>query len=408
MQDSAPDMLLNDLTIINTPITTQTDLDDFCLHLMGQSVLTIDTEFQRESTYWPKLCLIQIASDSQAVAIDALANNLDLSPLFEIMRDPKILKVFHAARQDLEIFYNLMGDVPYPIFDTQIAAMVCGYGESVGYSTLVNRICHKNIDKSSRFTDWTRRPLTEQQMKYALADVTYLRLVYTNLSDSLTARNRVEWVAEEMDLLHKPETYETDPMLAWKKVRARTNSAKFLTILREVAAWREEIAKARNLTRSRIIKDDTLLDLCATIPKTREALEKSRGISQMRELRDPTTLEALLQRLTDAAALPKSEWVKVPKKPENPEGIGPLTDLLKVLLKHCCEQHQVAQKVICNSADLEKIALYDQPDVPALKGWRAEIFGNLCQDLKQGKMAITAGENGINLIYNDAADQKPN
>ena len=405
MQQSASETRSHNLQIVETPITTQTDLEQFCTHLKTQSVLTIDTEFQRETTYWAKLCLIQIASDVQAMAIDALSTDLDLNPLFEIMRNPGILKVFHAARQDLEIFYNLMGDVPYPVFDTQIAAMVCGYGENVSYSTLVSHICHKNIDKSSRFTDWTRRPLTTQQMQYALGDVTYVRTIYDTLFNSLIERGRQNWVQTEMELLHKPETYETDPMLAWKKIRPRTNSAKFLTILRDVTAWREKLAKKRNLTRSRIIKDDTLLDLCTSIPLTRNDLEKIRGVSQMRALQDPATLDALLETIKQAASLPKDQWVKIPEKPQKPEGIGALTDLLKVLLKHCCEQHQVAQKVICTSADLEKIALFEEPDVPALKGWRAHIFGSLCLDLKRGRLAITSGKSGIELIHLDNTER---
>ncbi|MDF1747889.1 MAG: ribonuclease D [Alphaproteobacteria bacterium] len=383
-------------------ITTSDALAAHCRTLAGAPWVTVDTEFMRDKTYWPKLCLIQISSPEPGSerAIDPLAPDLDMAPLFEIMRDSNILKIFHAARQDLEIFYNLMNEVPAPLFDSQVAAMVCGYGDQIGYEALVKQICSGELDKSSRFTDWANRPLTDRQLIYALTDVTHLRDIYLSLSKRLKETNRAHWVEEEMSILSSAETYRNEPEDAWKRVKVRGGKPRFLQIVREVAAWREREAQERDLPRNRIIKDDSLLDVAGSTPKTLEDLSRIRGLS--RGFAEGKLGKGLLDAVEVALQTPKDD-LPVPEKQERlPQGLGPMTDLLKVLLKRNCETAGVATRLVASGDDLEQIAADDNADVPALKGWRKELFGEDALALKKGEIALTGGKSGIDVIRRES------
>jgi ribonuclease D len=359
----------------------------------------------RERTYWPILCLAQIAGPSEAAAIDALAPGIDLAPLLTLMADPGTLKVFHAARQDIEIFFNLSGAVPAPIFDTQIAAMVCGFGDAVSYETLVSRLARATLDKSSRFTDWSRRPLTERQIRYALADVVHLRTVYEKLQQRLASNGRAGWFAEEMAELSDPEAYRSDPAEAWRRFRLRGRvDARFFGVLQELAAWRELAARQRNLPRARIMRDEAVLEIAAHAPKTIEALARTRSLGRgvAEGKLGGEILEAVQRGLAAAGSLEPPPSVKA----EPPPGIGPLVELMRVLLKQRCEEHQVAQKLLASAEDLEAIAADDEAPVPALSGWRREIFGKDVLALKHGELALTVRRNRIALVeLEDGADR---
>lgn len=378
-------------------ITETADLTSLVSRLREHSYVTIDTEFLRESTFWPILCLVQIASEAESAIIDPKAKDLDLSPLFELMGNEEVLKVFHAGRQDLEIFFHLNGEVPKPIFDTQVAAMVCGFGESVGYDTIVSKVTGQSIDKSSRFTDWSRRPLSERQLKYAEADVTHLRDVYKFLSGKLKETNREEWVLSEMEILRSAETYFIPPENVWRRIKFRNHQPKFLGILQSIAAWREEQAHRQNVPRNRIMRDEALLEIASNPPKTKEALSHVRGLGK--KFAEGKMGHGLLQAVDKGVNLPKDQCPRIPKKEPLPKGIGPLMDLLKVLLKMRSEENDVAQKLICNSADLEKIAIDSNADVPALKGWRHEVFGKDALSLKEGKIALASEARKIKIIH---------
>lgn len=377
-------------------ISTTDDLAAFCARLGTAPFITVDTEFMRESTFWPRLCLVQVAGPDEARAVDPQAPGIDLAPLHELLRKRDVLKVFHAARQDLEIFYHLMREVPAPLFDTQIAAMVCGYGEQVGYETLANQLANVAIDKSSRFTDWSRRPLTERQIDYALSDVTHLRKIYRKLAASLAKSGREAWLAEELAILTDPATYNLDPAGAWKRIRTRSTNPRFLGILKEIAAWRETEAQNRDIPRGRIVRDEALLEIAAHPPTNPEELARVRGLS--RGLAEGRTGQALLAAIARGLALPQTELPKVPKEQPLPKGIGPLVELLRVLLKLKCDEHDVAQKLVASAADLEMIAAFDEADVPALHGWRRDIFGAAALDLKHGRLALAAEGRRIRLI----------
>jgi ribonuclease D len=375
-------------------------LAEYCRSLAGTPWVTVDTEFMRDKTYWPKLCLIQVSGPEPGSerAIDPLAPAMDLAPLFEIMRDPAVLKIFHAARQDLEIFYNLTGAVPAPLFDSQVAAMVCGFGDQIGYEALVKKICHGDLDKSSRFTDWSHRPLTDRQLRYALSDVTHLRDIYRHLSAHLEKTGRSHWLEEEMAVLSSEETYRSDPENAWKRVKIRGGKPRFLQIVREVAAWREREAQTRDLPRNRIIKDESLLDIAGSAPKSIEDLARIRGLGKgFAEGKLGKGLLAAVQRAMDT---PKQDLPEAPRPERQPQGLGPMTDLLKVLLKRNSEEAGVASRLIASGADLERIAADDAADVPALTGWRRELFGEDALALKRGDIALTGGESGIDVIRN--------
>jgi len=377
-------------------ITDTATLVRFCAEQRGASFLAVDTEFMRERTYWPILCLVQIAGPTEAAAIDALAPGIDLTPLLALMTDESILKVFHAARQDVEIFVNLSDAVPTPLFDTQVAAMVCGFGDAASYETLVGKLAHASLDKSSRFTDWSHRPLTDRQIRYALADVVHLRTVYDRLQQQLASNGRAGWFAEEMAGLADAATYRNDPSEAWRRFRLRGRvDARFFGILREVAAWRETAAQQRNLPRGRLIRDEAVLEIAAHAPKTIEALARSRslgkGVAEGRLGNE--ILEAVRRGLANSKALEPP-----PSRADTPPGLGPLIELLRVLLKQRCEDHQVAQKLVATAEDLEAIAADDNASVPALSGWRHEIFGKDALALKHGRLALTVRRNRIALV----------
>lgn len=380
-------------------ITDTEALTDLCDRLKKADYVTVDTEFLRDNSYWPKLCLVQVAGPDVAAIIDPIAPLIDLQPLLDLMVDPNVLKVFHAARQDIEIFLRLSGRIPEPLFDTQVAAMVCGYGDSVSYETLVAKIARAALDKSSRFTDWTRRPLTERQLQYAIGDVTHLRKVYETLWGELDRNKRTEWLNDEMAILMDPATYIVEPDQAWQRIKTRTTNRRFLGVLREVAAWRELEARARDLPRGRMLKDDALLELAAHPPSSLDDMKQSRGVPK--GFADGKLGPALLEAVLRGLNCPENELPEPEKMVEPPRGVGPLVELLKVMLKLQCEDHGVAQKLVANTSDLEQIAGDDDADVGALKGWRREVFGDAALALKHGKLALAAEGRRIRLIRLD-------
>ncbi|WP_064692689.1 MULTISPECIES: ribonuclease D [Rhizobium] len=368
-------------------IETTADLAAACKELAKSDFITIDTEFLRETTFWPELCLIQMASPTLEVLVDPLAKGIDLAPFFELMADTKVLKVFHAARQDIEIIFNRGNLIPHPIFDTQVAAMVCGFGDSVSYDQLVSRIKNVHIDKSSRFTDWSRRPLSEKQLEYALADVTHLRDVYVSLKAELEREGRTSWLREEMDILEARETYDMHPDDAWQRLKMRLRKPQELAILKYVAAWREREARARNVPRSRVLKDDAIYEVAQQQPKDAEALGRLRTIPKGWER--SAAGSAVVEAVNAALAIPKAEMPHVPRQSQAPEGAAAAVELLKVLLKLISEKHGVAPKVIANSEDLDKIAADgEKAEVAALHGWRRDLFGEPALQLIQGQIGL--------------------
>jgi len=380
-----------------TVITETEVLSEFCARLSQSSYITVDTEFMREKTYWPQLCLVQLANDDEAAAVDALAEDIDLTPLLDLMANDQVLKVFHAARQDLEIFYRLMCKLPSPLFDTQVAAMVCGFGDSAGYETLVRNLTNQSIDKSSRFTDWAQRPLTERQVSYALADVTHLREVYAKLNQELTTNGRRLWLEEELRDLLDESNYTFPPEEAWRRVKSRGAKPRFLAILQEIAAWREREAQDKDLPRGRVLRDDALVEIAHHAPTTVSGLARIRGLGQ--RLAEGPMGERLLEAIEAGLAVPESDLPKLPKRKPLPRGIGPVTDFLKVLLKHKCEHHDVAQKLIATGDDLEKIAAYgNKADVKALQGWRRDLFGNDALAVRSGELAMVVNGQALELV----------
>ncbi|HYC05607.1 MAG TPA: ribonuclease D [Azospirillaceae bacterium] len=379
-----------------TPITTTSDLAAFCDRLRGADYITVDTEFMREKTYWPQLCLIQVAGADEARIIDPLAEGIDLAPLFEIMRDESILKVFHAARQDVEIFFHLMGAVPKPIFDTQVAAMVCGFGDSVGYETLITKLTNGRIDKSSRFTDWSQRPLTDRQLTYALSDVTHLRPAYEKLRKRLAKTGREHWLDEEMGILTNPDTYRLEPDEAWRRLKVRTDKPRFIAILKEICAWREREAQRKDIPRNRILRDEALMEIAAHAPNSIDELARTRGLgANMASGRYGQELMAAVER---ARALPDSELPRTEPRTEPPPGIAPIIELLRVLLKMVCDDNDVASRLVANASDLEAIAADDDADVQAMRGWRREVFGEQALALKHGKLALAISGKKVKLV----------
>jgi ribonuclease D len=381
-------------------ISTTDALAAFCSRAKAHSFVTVDTEFLRERTYYAQLCLVQMAlpedGDDAGALIDTLAEGIDLTPLFELMADTSVVKVFHAARQDLEIFWTMGRVIPEPLFDTQVAAMVCGYGEQVGYETLVRKIAKAELDKSSRFTDWSRRPLTPKQKAYALADVTHLRDIYLSLKKRLEETGRQQWVEEEMSILRSPSTYEVKPQDAWRRLKTRTTSGRFLAIARELAEWRESEAQSRDVPRNRLIKDDALLEVASNRPRSIEDLSKSRLL--LREARKGASAEGILAAVQRGMDCPEDQLPKVqPQKRQVP--ISPaLSDLLRVLLKAKAERAGVAQKLIATSADRDALASDPEGDHLVLKGWRRDIFGGDALDLIAGKIALGVKGNTIKII----------
>lgn len=375
-------------------------LAEFCASCADVPYVTLDTEFLRERTYYAQLCLVQMAKpgtdDSTAVLIDAMSDRLSLEPLYELFRNPNVIKVFHAARQDLEIFQVNAGVLPKPFFDTQVAAMVCGYGDQVGYETLARKIARASIDKSSRFTDWSRRPLTNAQKTYALADVTHLRTVYESLARQLEKSGRAGWVQEELAILMDPDTYRTDPESAWERIKTRSSSKKFLAALKELARFREIAAQSRNVPRNRIYKDDALSELAANRPKTLEDLSKSRLL--LREARKGDLAEGILQAVAAAENIDPAD-IPEPKDIGNKKnGVEALSELLRVLLKARSEEAGVAQRLIASSAELDILASESNPDVPAMRGWRYEVFGSDAMRLKNGEIALSANGSNVKVV----------
>ena len=380
-------------------ISDSARLEAFCKSLAGTSFVSVDTEFMREKTYWPQLCLVQVAGPDDARVIDALAPGIDLEPLFALFADTSVLKVFHAARQDLEIFYHLAGRLPAPVFDTQVAAMVCGFGDSVGYETLIAKLTKARVDKSSRFTDWTLRPLSERQITYALSDVTHLREAYGKLKKKLAANGREGWLDEEMAVLTAPETYAMDPDLAFRRIKARGANARFLAVLREVAAWREREAQRRDLPRQRVLRDEALVEIAHHTPSTVAELARTRGLG--RGLAEREASAALLDAVRRGLAVPEKDRPIPKARAESalPRGLGPVSDLLKVLLKMTCEESGVARKLVASSADLELIAAFGgEAKVPALHGWRRQVFGDAALKLRAGETALAAAGNRLTTV----------
>ncbi|MBU0585852.1 MAG: ribonuclease D [Alphaproteobacteria bacterium] len=368
-------------------ITLQAELDAVIAEFEKSEFVTVDTEFIRETTFWPELCLIQIASPGVTALIDPLSSNIDLDPFFRLMANEAVTKVFHAARQDIEIVFHRGGLIPHPVFDTQVAAMVCGFGDSVSYDQLVQRITGQHLDKSSRFTDWRHRPLSEKQLTYALADVTHLIDVYQHLKVELERENRAHWLNEEMDVLTSRETYDPKPEDAWKRLKMRLRKPQELAVVRAVSTWRELEARERNVPRGRVLKDDAIYEIAQQQPRDTTALGRLRTTPKGWER--SSTATALLEVINKALSLPKDEMPKAPRPQQQAEGSNAAAELLKVLLRLVAEKEGVAAKVLATSDDIDRIASEgESADVQALHGWRREVFGNHAIRLVRGEIGI--------------------
>jgi len=377
-------------------ITRTEDLAAACAKLSAAPFIAVDTEFMREQTFWPRLCLVQIASEDTEVLIDSMAPGIDLKPLFDLMVDETVLKVFHSARQDVEIVHHLAGVIPHPIFDTQVAAMVCGFGEAVSYSMLVKRLLGRNLDKTSRFTDWSRRPLSERQLTYAIGDVTYLRDLYPKLRAQLDQSERASWLNEEMAVLTDPATYELHPEQAWRRLKMRVKTPKALAVLMELAAWREREAQTQDVPRARILKDEALYDIAGQAPRSVEELGSLRSLHNgfARSQRGRAVLEAVARGLErDPKTVPPVQR----GEPMPPEAQA-VVDLLRVLLKATAGRHGVAPKLIATSDELEQIARSDDADAAALRGWRRKLFGEDALALKRGELALAIREGEVTVL----------
>ena len=378
-------------------ITTTEELAAFCDSLVEERFITVDTEFLRETTYYPKLCLIQVAGSSNAALIDPLSREIDLKPFFTLMADIRVLKVFHAARQDVEIMINLADAVPTPIFDTQIAAMVCGFGDQVGYEAIVRKLVGAQIDKSAQFTDWSRRPLTHKQMAYALSDVTHLRTVYEKLTDQIAKESRSDWLEGELEDLANPNSYRVDPEQSWRRIKARIQNKKQQAALIAVAAWRERQAQEKNVPRGRILKDDAVAEIAIQVPQTREALQQLRLLPKgsADSVIGKGILEAVAQGLArDPSHIPSPKG----RGDEMSSAQEAAAEILKLALKVVSERDGIAPKLIASSADIDAIAVDDNANVPALQGWRREVFGEVALDLKHGRAAITLEKGRVQIV----------
>jgi ribonuclease D len=379
-------------------ITTTKELKALCTRLKKAEFITVDTEFIRERTYWARLCLIQVAGPDDAFAIDPLAEGIDLAPLYELFLNKKVIKVFHACRQDLEIFFKEMnGKLPTPIFDTQVAGMVCGFGEQVSYEVLVNSLLKKQLDKSSRFTDWAQRPLTSKQLKYALADVTHLRVIYEKMLVKLTAQKRLSWIKDEFKGLIDKENFIFRPEEAWERIKVPSNKQRTLGILKEISAWREQMAQDLNVPRGRVLKDEALAEIATNPPANQDALGKMRNLHQgfSESERGIQIMEAIKRGQT----MPESDLPTRAGRAQFPPGLAPTIDLLRVLLKLKCEESGVASKLVARADDLEMIAAYgDKADVVALAGWRLKLFGKDALALRDGKLAIAIENSRLKLV----------
>jgi ribonuclease D len=377
-------------------ITTTQALAELCQRLRQERFVTVDTEFMRERTYWPELCVVQLAGTDDVAVVDAEAEGIDLAPLGALLADQAVMKVFHAARQDIEIFVLKFGDVPRPLFDTQVAAMVAGFGDQVGYDALVSALTGGSIDKAHRFSDWSARPLSPAQIAYAAADVTYLRGVYEKLLDRLERDGRVDWVTEEMGVLSDPATYRPDPDAIWERLRPRSSNRRYLGQVRAIAAWREREAQRVNIPRQRLLKDEAVLEIAATAPDSAEALSRARGIS--RGFAEGRTGLSLLAAIAEATALPDEALPEAPRGRDGPRPSPALVSLLKVLLAAKCEQHNVAPKLLASSDDIDRLATEDAPDIEALHGWRHTLYGADAMALKEGKIALGVDGRRIRIL----------
>ncbi len=377
-------------------ITTTEELADVCRDFANSEYVTVDTEFLRETTFWPILCLIQMANREQELIIDPMADGIDLQPFFDLMADKSVIKVFHAARQDVEIVHHLGDLLPDPLFDTQVAAMVCGYGDSVAYNQLVQKVTGVQLDKSSRFTDWSRRPLTDKQLDYALADVTHLRDVYEKLKSELERQKRSNWVAEEMLVLTSVETYDLPVEQAWTRLKMRVRKPRDLAVMKAVAEWRETEAREKDVPRGRVMKDDAIYEVAQQHPMSEKDLGRLRAVP--RGFERSKQAAGLLEVVAAAHEIPETSLPKVPRPSRSPEGTGAATELLKVLLKVVAEQNNVASKIIATVDDLEKIAADDDADVPAMRGWRHDLFGKQALELKRGDIALGFDDKKIQVI----------
>jgi ribonuclease D len=380
-------------------ITNTAELAEFCAECAKYEYVTLDTEFLRERSYYSKLCLLQMAypgeGNANAVLVDTLSPDLSLDPMYDLFQDASVVKVFHAARQDLEIFFVDRGIFPKPFFDTQVAAMVCGFGEQVGYETLVRRICDKPLDKSSRFTDWSARPLSDKQMHYALGDVTHLREIYVHLRDALAKSNRTSWLEEELAVLTNPATYTIEPDQAWRRVKTRNPSGKLMAIIKELAHFREEYAQMKNIPRSRVYKDDAMMELASTKPTSLNDLSRSRLL--LRDARKGPIADAILKAVAKGVATKPEDYPQLPQPKKKAQGAEGLSELLRVLLKAKAEKSGVAQKLIASASDLDEIAA-GLRDGPIFSGWRNEVFGSDASRLCEGKVALSAQGRFVKIV----------
>lgn len=374
-------------------ITTNEALNALCDRLSKSDYVTVDTEFLRDKTYYSKLCLIQIADDNEYHAIDTLAGGLDLAPFYDLMTNENVVKVFHAAKQDIEIFVNQANVVPKPLFDSQIAAMVCGFGDSIGYEKLVMALCNKTLDKSTRFTDWSRRPLTQRQIDYALGDVTHLRTTYKKLKEKLEQSGREHWLSEEIGDMLNIDTYTIQPKDAWKRIKIRNSNRRFNAIVHRIAEWREEEAQRRNMPRNRIMRDEVLLELSAVRPTHTNALTSIRGLGA--NFASSKSGKDIINAIKESLELPDDALPKISRRKQPSQNTDPIVELLKVLLKLVCKSENVAPKLLANVEDLEKIAESDDSDVKALHGWRYDLFGKNAIALKNGEVAFAIKDGEI-------------
>lgn len=374
-------------------ITTTGALAEFCARATQFDFVTVDTEFLRETTYWPKLCLLQAATPDEAILVDPLADGLSLQPFFDLLANPKIVKVFHAARQDIEIFVKLSGKVPQNIFDTQIAASVCGFGDSISYDNLVRAVTGVELDKSSRFTDWSHRPLTEKQRLYALADVTHLRDIYIKLLEQVTATHRWDWVEDELDILRSIDTYVVKPENAWERLKSKLSKPRDLAALQQLSAWRERRAQDSDQPRSRVLKDDALVELAQQRPLTPDAFDKLRAVQ--RGYGRSSAAGEIINMLKAVEALPKTDLPPAADRYRGPSPKGAVGDLIRVLLKAVSEEHGVAARILATSDDIDAIVLDDDAEVPALSGWRRKLFGDKALAIKHGRIGLAATRKGV-------------
>ncbi len=374
-------------------IVTTGALAAFCARATHFEFVTVDTEFLRETTYWPKLCLLQAATPEEAILVDPLADGLSLQPFFDLLQNPKIVKVFHAARQDIEIFVKLSGKVPQNLFDTQIAASVCGFGDSVSYDNLVRSVTGVDLDKSSRFTDWSHRPLTEKQRSYALADVTYLRDIYLKLRQQVSETHRWDWVEDELQVLRSIDTYVVKPENAWERLKTKLSKPRDLAALKELAAWRERRAQDTDQPRSRVLKDDALIELAMQRPQSAEAFDKLRAVQ--RGYGRSSAAGEIIALMRAVETLPKSELPPAPDRYRGPSPKGAVGDLVRVLLKAVSEEHGVAARILATSDEIDALVLDDDADVPALRGWRRRLFGEKALAIKHGKIGLAATRKGV-------------